>query len=137
MGNTSDPKNRVPFCPKRTLSSPHPLGENISCNLMIPNDSEKRKAGGYSPRPVISIDGSCTQWLIQWRSTRVEFHLVIFPLSFPGERMGYECTKERVARKGGVRVPQAVALTSLQQNGRRRTKAFNAETHARAEIELY
>ncbi|GIY12256.1 hypothetical protein CDAR_389971 [Caerostris darwini] len=111
IGSTSDPERSSAHQSQEdfmhALSSPPPPWENISCNLSIPNDSEKRRAGGgicstvlYYNNYVDSIihlivlEESCNQWLIQWQK---QLHPVIFPLSFPGVR---ECTNERGARKG-------------------------------------
>ncbi|GIY72151.1 hypothetical protein CEXT_455391 [Caerostris extrusa] len=83
------------------------MGEGDS-NLMIPNDSkgERREEDGGICLFHLVFDARCTQRLLQWRK-HVQNVNPFFPLSFPGERMGYES-----ARKKGVLVQegcQAVA----------------------------
>ncbi|GIY13173.1 hypothetical protein CDAR_114881 [Caerostris darwini] len=115
IGNTSDPERSSADQSQEdfmhALSSLPPPWENISCNLPIPNDSEKRRTGGGdicstvlyynhyidSIIHLIVLDESCNQWLIQWQK---QLHLVFPPLVPRGTNGVRECTKERGARKG-------------------------------------
>ncbi|GIY15836.1 hypothetical protein CDAR_402351 [Caerostris darwini] len=77
------------------------------------------------------------QWLIQWQKHTCKISSLFFPISFPGERMGYESARKKEVLVKGV----SHRLLLLDNHSAKRKKhvqrAIIAETHVRAEIEVY